>query len=193
MKNRYLILALSILFFSCSKDVLDRTIFIPDEDDCNLPAYTEWGYNTFGAEYERDYFLASQQIIPCKIVYHNDQVHFLLSGIIREDREMSLLFIFPAVQMRDYEDLIELHNIEIDLVRDSCVVKIIQNDVETILDIEAGKLYFKRAQLLSVDDMINRTILSGTFDLRFLKNGFPSTISDGRFDLGITKNVFSYY
>jgi hypothetical protein len=36
----------------------------------------------------------------------------------------------------------------------------------------------------------NRIILSGTFELRFLKNGHPESISKGRFDMGITDKNF---
>jgi hypothetical protein len=60
----------------------------------------------------------------------------------------------------------------------------------TTLNIVEGELHFKRAQLLSIDDQLNRVILSGTFDLRFLQSDFPTYISDGRFDVGITKNYF---
>jgi hypothetical protein len=51
-------------------------------------------------------------------------------------------------------------------------------------------LYFKRIQLLSIDDIENRIILSGTFGIKFLKNGLSETISDGRFDIGITDRDF---
>lgn len=193
MKKSYLILIISILLSSCSKDVLDRTVFIPDEENSSLPAYTEWGYNTFGAEYERGYFLASSYIIPCKIVYTNDQLQILLNGIFSGGKEMGMVFVFPAAEMRDYADLIQLHNTTIDLAATDCMVKIIQDGVETILDVTKGNFYFKRAQLLSVDEEVNRTILSGTFEVQFLQNGFPFTISDGRFDLGITDDVFVAY
>jgi len=197
MNRNYLFILLFVLFTACSKDVLDRTIFIPDEDDSNLPAYTEWGYNTFGAEYDRDYFLVSQKIVPCKIVYKSDSLQFLLSGIHIASNyyapnyktEMSLFFVFPVEKMRDYRDLLQLHKKEIDLATD-CIVKMTVNKQETILTISKGKLHFKRAQLLSVDDKENRVILSGTFDLIFLENGWPVSISDGRFDLGITEKVF---
>jgi hypothetical protein len=182
------------LISSCSKDVLDRTIFIPDQEDHNLPAYTEWGYNTFGAEYERDYFLVSNKIIPCKILYRDNYLQFTLFGVIRERKEMALTFIFPfTFTENDYKDLVQLHGVRIDLSKDDCTVKITQNDTDTILDIFEGELYFKRVQILSVDDKINRVILSGFFDLRFLQNDFPTSISNGRFDLGITKNVYYSY
>ena len=193
MKKLGLFLLIGTLLFSCSKDVLDRTIFIPDENDNRLPAYTEWGYNTFGAKYERDYFLASNEIVPCKILYRGNLLQFSLTGTIRDSKEMTLSFIFPAPQMTDYKDLLQLHNFEIDLSALDCTVKMVQDSNETILDVFEGKLYFKRNQLLSVDDQVNRVILSGIFELYYLKNDFPTSISNGRFDLGITKNLFYSY
>jgi hypothetical protein len=172
---------------------LDRTIFIPDEENYRLPAYSEWGYNSFGAEYERDYFLASRLLFPCKIMYQGGMLHFSLNGVIRNNAEMSLLFVFPWVQIGGFGDLVQLNNVEINLSSDDCAVIILQDNKETILNIIDGKLHFKRAQLLTVDDLKNRTILSGVFDLQFLQNSFPSTISNGRFDVGIDKKVFYTY
>ena len=191
MKKICFIVVIGALLSSCSKDVMDRTIFIPDDEDDTLPLYTEWGYNSFGAEYERDYFLVSNAISPCKIMYSDNQLQFSLSGKTRNDKkEMTLTFIFPSTPMYDYQDLVQLHNSKIDLAANDCTVKITQDNVETILDVLRGELYFKRTQLLSIDDKVNRVILSGTFDLQFLQNGFPSYISDGRFDVGITQKIF---
>jgi len=193
MKKNCLLILIIILFSSCSKEVLDRTIFIPDENNRNLPAYTEWGYNTFGAEYERDYFLVSNKIVPCKILYRENLLQFSLSGTIRDNQEMMLSFIFPSLQIDDYTDLLQLHDREIDLSADDCIVKILRNDKEIFLNVFEGKLHFKRAQLLSIDDQVNRVILSGVFDLTFMQNDFPAFIYNGRFDLGITKNLFYTY
>ena len=198
MKKTYFILLISLLLSACSKDVMDRTVFIPDEDDARLPAYTEWGYNSFGAEYERDYFLVSQHIIPCKITYNSNlhQLQFALIGTSyynNYNKEMSLLFIFPSTQINDFKDLMPLNNVAIDLSSNDCTVKIVIDGNETILSTVSGELYFKRAQLLRIDDQVNRVILSGIFDIRFLHNGLPSTISNGRFDMGITNNVFYSY
>jgi len=190
MKKNFLILIVGAMLFSCSQNQLDRTIFIPDENNRNLPEYSEWGYNSFGAEYERDYFLVSNQIVPCKILYGNDQMQFSLHGTIRHNQEMVLLFIFPSETMSSYADLLWLNNVEIDLAANDCSVKMLQYGIETTLDVLSGSLHFKRAQLLSIDDVINRVILSGVFEVNFLQNGFPTTISNGRFDMGITKNVF---
>ena len=193
MKKIYLILFIGILFGACSRDEMDRTIFIPDEKDNKLPAYTEWGYNSFGAEYERDYFLASNEIVPCKIMYKDNKLHFYLSGVIRDGKEMTLIFSFPLNKINEISDLLQLNNQKINLSNEDCTVSVFQYNNEIVLDVINGELYFKRAQLLNIDDEINRVILSGVFELRFLQNGFPSTISNGRFDLGITKNVFYSY
>ena len=191
MKKHILLFAIFyFLSFACSTSELDRTIFIPDEDNPKLPAYSEWGYNSFGAEFERDYFLASQHIVPCKIMCENNQLRFSLNGTIRINSEMTLEFIFPVSQMRDYTDLAQLNDVVIDLATDDCTVKIWQGENETVLEILNGKLHFKRTQILYVDDNINRVILSGIFDLRFLERGYPTTISYGRFDLGINDKVF---
>ena len=192
MKRLYLVVVIGVLLSSCSKEVMDRTIFIPDEIDRELPAYTEWGYNSFGAEYERDYFLVSNQIDPCKIVYNNYRLQFSLHGT-NHFGKMSLVFIFPSLEVRDFKDLMQLHDQKIDLSGGGCVVKILQDSIESVLDGVSGELYFKRAQLLSIDEKVNRVILSGTFELHFMKGDFPSYISNGRFDVGITKNVFYSY
>ena len=197
MKKICLILLTITLLVACSKDEMDRTIFIPDENDGNLPAYTEWGYNSFGAEYERTYFLATNSIVPCKIVYKNGELQFFLSGYIPDDyyyhRTTTLVFTFPVEPMSNYANLMQLNNVKIDLATAGCTVKMVQNDNETILDVVGGELYFKRTQLLKIDDAVNRVILSGTFELRFLKNGLPTSMSDGRFDLGINDKVFYAY
>ena len=197
MKKICLMLLTITLLVACSKDEMDRTIFIPDENDGNLPAYTEWGYNSFGAEYERTYFLATNNIVPCKIVYKDHQLQFFLDGRVTGNysgNRMTMAFIFPVEKpISNYADLMQLNNVKIDLATAGCTVKMVQNDNETILDVVGGELYFKRTQLLKIDDAVNRVILSGTFELRFLKNGLPTSMSDGRFDLGINDKVFYAY
>jgi len=189
------LISLVVLLFSCHKEPeMDRTIFVPDDDNAALPAYTEWGYNSFGADYERDYFLVSNAIIPCRITYKDGQLHFLLSGKThKEKKEMSLMFIFPWSEMRDFKDLVQLNDVKIDLSDSTCMVKMSKDSIEKVLNIVDGELHFKRTQLLSIDDQLNRVILSGTFDLRFLEGVFPTYISDGRFDVGITKNYFYWH
>jgi len=190
MKKIYLIVVIGALLASCDREVMDRTIFIPDEDDPTLPAYTEWGYNSFGAEYERDYFLVSNNIEPCKIVYSNNLLQFSLNGIIHSSKEkMTLKFVFPSTPIQDFRDLVQLSNKKINLSDSRCTINILQ-DSSNVFNEFRGELYFKRAQLLSIDDKENRVILSGTFELQFLQDGSPSYLSDGRFDVGITKKLF---
>ena len=194
MKKNIFIAIACITIFSCSREEsqLDRTIFIPDEMDSNLPAYTESGYNVFGAKYERTYFKANQNIVPCKIMYSNDSTRLLMQGLSGNypQQEMSLTFTFPSEHITNYNDLIIFHKKVVDL-SNGCVVKMITNSSEKTLDVISGDLNFKRAQRLSVDDVENRIILSGTFEFQLLGTAsFPEKFSNGRFDFGITKNEF---
>ena len=186
-----------ILSLSCHKDSqMDRTIFVPDEEDAALPAYTEWGYNSFGAIYDnRTYFLVSNNIAPCKILYKDELLRFTLSGVFRAQNreEVTLSISFPKENITHYSDLLTLNNKQINLADKDCVVQIIRGGNEQTLEVINGVLHFKRAQLLHIDDTPNRVLLSGFFELRFLENGFPTIISDGRFDVGINDNVFYAY
>ncbi|MDR0812008.1 MAG: hypothetical protein LBN23_07045 [Paludibacter sp.] len=198
MKKILIIIIACVAMISCSKESqLDRTIFIPDQDNSSLPAYTEWGYNNFGAEWERTYFLASQDIIPCKVMFRNDSLHLLLSGIYGKTyprQTMSLTFVFPSEKLAKYDDLLNLHKKTLNL-NNNCLVKMqINKAAEQTLNIVSGEFVFKRAQLLKVDDVENRVILSGTFDFQFLgASDFPESFSDGRFDFGITAKEFYSY
>jgi hypothetical protein len=199
-KQLFPIVSILLLVCACNESEMDRTIFIPDDNDKNLPAYTEWGYNSFGAKYERTYFLATNDIVPCKITYQNGMLNFYLSGYLVGNvashyynaEKMTLAFSFPSSPMNNYADLVSLNDTQIDLTDASCIVKIERNNVETALIPRIGHLTFKRAQLLSIDDEVNRVILSGTFDIQFLMNGRPENISDGRFDVGINKDFYNY-
>ena len=200
MKNYLYITALLLpLLYSCSgTDEMDRTIFIPDEDNTELPAYTEWGYNSFGAIYERSYFLVSNNTVPCKITYQSGMLNFYLIGKLRDNSysynyggiNMILTFSFPFSDIDDYTGLIELNDTVIDITNPLCKVSVeIGNNKEELTPLN-GNLIFKRAQLLKIDGKENRVILSGLFELQFLKDGRPEIISDGRFDVGINKDFF---
>jgi hypothetical protein len=200
MKKYSTILIICVLWLSsCTKDVLDRTIFIPDENDRNLPAYTEWGYNSFGAVYDlRGYFLVSQSIVPCRIIYKDGRMRFVLNGYLSgdyyaENKNMTLEFSFPTGTLSRYNDLLMLSDKQINLLSSDCTVKqTISNKTDTLKLIQ-GNLYFKRVRKLFIDDVPNRIIVSGTFDLLFLEGDFPISISNGRFDMCINDNVFYVY
>jgi hypothetical protein len=167
---------------------LDRTIFIPDEDNPELPAYTEWGYNSFGAFYERDKIGSTNDIVPCKIVYKDGRLDFSLIGRCQRNKT-ALTFSFPLSEVKAIDDLSILHNFKVNLT-ENCIVTLEEENSPTTFEVLSGQLHFKRFQLLRVDEKVNRIILSGIFDLKFLKNGRPESISDGRFDMGITDRDF---
>lgn len=210
MKKYILITVTAIILASCSQESqMDRTIFIPDEMDAQLPAYTEWGYNAFGAKLDRNYFLSSNSIAPCKVLYKDGTLQFSLSGLYNSQyaylnyTEMTLTFCFPLEQIREYSDLVILHNKNIELP--SSEIFVILNRVEyygqgnhettDTLNIVEGTLNFQRVQMLSIDDEPNRSILSGKFELRYLDGStdFPVYLSDGRFDMGVNDNNFYAY
>ena len=207
MKYNFCIIITAMMFFlslSCDREPqMDRTIFIPDEKEPSLPAYTEWGYNSFGAIYDnRTYFLVSNNIAPCKILYKDGFIRFSLSGVFKaqnapyygaEKEQITLSFSFPEENITQYSDLLSFNNKRLNLTDEDFVVKMIRGENERTLEVVNGVLHFKRAQLLYIDDVPNRVILSGVFELRFLENDFPTIISDGRFDVGINDNVFYAY
>jgi hypothetical protein len=188
-----------LVFCACRYgEELDRTIFIADEDDHNLPAYSEWGYNAFGAKYERSYFLSSNNITPCKAVYKEGILHFSLHGYLNlpevnansRQQQMSLTFSFPSSTKETYQDLQKLGETDIDL--SLCTVEIKRDNVAVEIENVSGHLIFKRTQLLRIDGVENRVILSGTFDMSFFNNNIPNKISNGRFDVGINDDFYSF-
>ncbi|MDR1120970.1 MAG: hypothetical protein LBM08_08635 [Dysgonamonadaceae bacterium] len=200
MKKYGCILAsLFLMLSACNENELDKTIFIPDSDDSNLPAYTEWGYNSFGAQYERLYFVATNAVVPCKITYRNGFLNFHLIGNAvgspgmgyYSAEDMMLTFTFPSSPMNDYKDLVALDNTVIDLTSEACILKMEKDGKGTTIVPLEGRLFFKRAQLLRIDGEENRVILSGYFDVKFLNsNNWPEAISNGRFDVGINKDFY---
>jgi len=184
--KKYSIIAIIMLLCSCESDEMEQTIFVPDSTDSSLPAYTEWGYNSFGALYERNYFLATNDIVPCKITYKNGIMTFTLSGRVKSSGNMTLYFSFPiSERMKDYSDLLVLHQKEIDLTNSTCEVRILNGSKTENITLLSANLFFKRAQLLRINDREDRVILSGTFDLSFLRNQLPEAMTKGRFDVGI--------
>jgi hypothetical protein len=212
MKKYILITAvIAAILSSCSKSEtqMDRTIFIPDQFDAQLPAYTEWGYNAFGAKIDRLYFLSSNSISPCKVLYKDGLLKFSLRGLFNSfsinspHTEMTLTFCFPLEQIKYYSDLVILNSkvIELSSPENTVILNKIeysgQGRYETIdmLTVVYGILNFRRAQMLNIDDEPNRAILSGTFDFRYLngEDEFPVHFSDGRFDMGINNDNFFVY
>jgi len=188
--KKYSLIVILLLICSCSivEDNFNKYIFIPDKEDPNLPAYTEFGYNTFGAKYGNSYFLSSSSS-SFGANYHNGILKLWLSGRQESNANtvsMSLTFSFPSSPVYAYQDLVSLNGMTIDLTGASCnLIMSSGYQNEDTLIVTSGHLNFKQARILRIDNIEDRTILSGTFDAQFLRNGQPEGISNGRFDLGI--------
>jgi hypothetical protein len=189
------------LIVACSDDDMERSIFVPDSNDYEMPAYSEMGYNTFGAKYERKYFLYSDDEVPCKITYNDGLIHFFLKGYYVSLRAysykaanlMTLSFSFPFKEIKTFRELIQLDNYSVNLQSDDCRVILSNEDTHsTAVTVLSGNLRFKRAQLLRIDEQEDRVILSGVFEIKFLNNELPEVISDGRFDVGMKQEFFNY-
>jgi hypothetical protein len=204
MKNNLigLTFGLAIILSSCSKEFeLDKSVFIPDKDYPDLPAYTEWGYNTFGALYERELFLYNDISMPVKVINTGGKTSFTFKGhkgqpgssYYNIDNSMSLNFDLYGFLPASYTNLAELNDTIIDLASPLCKVSLMIDTVEHQVVVLNGTLNFKRAQNLFVDKKQIEVILSGTFEIQALIENEPTSITAGRFDVGIGPDNFFKY
>lgn len=192
--NKLILLLLSVVVaISCTKqNELSDSVYISDSEYPELPAYTELGYNTFGANYDRTVFVYSQYEIPLKVTVENNKLAFIFQGVdgINSGSNLTLRFILPDSNVIRYQDLLVYNDTIIDLSGDDIVVEMITDGNIQVLDIIEGELNFKRSQKVFVDDVEKEIILSGYFNLKFLVNNIPSNMSNGRFDFGINNENF---
>ncbi|NCO55806.1 MAG: hypothetical protein COS14_03835 [Bacteroidetes bacterium CG02_land_8_20_14_3_00_31_25] len=194
MKIKYLFLIL-IIIISCKKDKnLRDSIFIEDVESPGLPIYSEWGYNTFGAYYDREVFISNDKKVPLKIIVTNDTMTFNFFGQLGNTsyNNMTMKFYFTNFLPVNYEDLLQLNDTIINLNNTN---KISINIYGSNVNVTLLNGYFKvdKAQLLFVDTKETEVILSGHFEFQALINNEPIAISDGRFDIGVNQsNFFSY-
>ncbi|MCX6335006.1 MAG: hypothetical protein NT092_12005 [Bacteroidia bacterium] len=200
----YFPIALLLVFVSCSKEAeLKKSVWISDEDYPDLPAYTEWGYNTFGAYFDMVPFISnSYYSAPAKMINTGGKTSFILKGsndshsyyyYNNNSYNMSLAFDFYGFDPKVYTDLIYLNDLTVDLTGATVKVRVITDSSEKDLDILNGSIFFKRAQNLLVDKKLVEVILSGTFEFQALINNEPVSVSEGRFDIGIGKDNFFKY
>ncbi len=201
--KKYAIIFLSILTMviaGCSKEnELKKSVYINDKEFTDLPAYSEWGYNTFGAYYDRIAFISNNDIVPGKVIVSNGNFTFELNGqkgtsyYSSNYTGMSLKFIISGVEPKQYTDLVSLNATTFDLTSTTCQVLVSTEATQDTAKILSGQLQFKRAQNLLVDKKSIEVILSGYFEFKALINNTPITVSNGRFDIGIgTDNFFVY-
>ena len=194
MKIKYLFLIL-IIIISCKKDKnLRDSIFIEDVESPGLPIYSEWGYNTFGAYYDREVFISNDKKVPLKIIVTNDTMTFNFFGQLGNTsyNNMTMKFYFTNFLPVNYEGLLQLNDTIINLNNTN---KISINIYGSNVNVTLLNGYFKvdKAQLLFVDTKETEVILSGHFEFQALINNEPIAISDGRFDIGVNQsNFFSY-
>ena len=202
MKNfwPFLILILSVVNASCTKDYeLRKSVFIPDSDNPNLPAYSEWGYNTFGAYYERNIFISNNYIVPAKIISTDTAMSFILSGQLGMEEmysdytEMTMTFVLPGLSPSSYADLTILNDSIVDLTNPDVQVQISTELNSDAVLIPEGQLNFNHVRILYVDEGQTEAILSGYFDFKAVINEIPVSVYDGRFDVGISNyNFFNF-
>ncbi|MDO9255958.1 MAG: hypothetical protein Q7U54_10635 [Bacteroidales bacterium] len=200
MKKLFLIFsALLLIFFACSKEnELKKSVFVYDEEFIDLPAYSEWGYNTFGAYYDRTPFVSNNTIVPAKVIVQNNEMSFVLAGPKQSENyysnsEMTMTFKMPGFAPADYTGLVKLNDTLIDLSKQEYQVLVSIDTSHYTATILSGELKFKRAQNLLVDKKQIEVILSGYFEFKALINNKPITVSDGRFDVGISSDNFYRY
>ena len=188
---------ITLITIGCSKENdLESSVFVYDTDYTELPAYSEWGYNTFGAYYDRQVFISNNKIVPVKTISSNGEFSFSLNGQINDanssyiKREMEMKFTIPGFSPQVYSDLIILNDSTFDLSSALCHLKISMDTTEISTQNLSGELYFKRAQKLYIDNKLIEVILSGYFNVKMMVNNKPITISQGRFDVGISDNNF---
>lgn len=203
MKKQLFIFSTAILiFWGCSKEnELKKSVFIYDTEFTDLPAYSEWGYNTFGAYYDRLAFVSTNTIVPAKVIVSEGSMSFVLSGQLQagnqyygsDSREMSITLKMPGFTPQQYNDLIVLNDTTLDLKNPEYQVQVSVDTMNYPASILSGELNFKRAQNLLVDKNQIEVILSGYFEFKAIINGKPITVSDGRFDVGISPDNFYIY
>ncbi len=191
--SKYSLLLLIIIMFGCAENELRQSIFIPDPADPSLPAYSEWGYNTFGAYYDREIIISTNFAVPVKAISESNVFSFEFYGehrkSLQDGNPITIRFTLPDFHPASYIDLANLHATTFDLTS-AAKVSIDNNQNVQVL---SGQLQFKRVQSLLVDRKPEQVILSGYFDFKIVIDDTPVSVSGGRFDVGIGPNDFYNY
>lgn len=192
MKRILYIVFLALTLMGCSRESdLRKSIFIPDPENPDLPAYTEWGYNTFGAYINNDLFLYADNEEPLMITATNSYVEFMFTGYRgeawHEGTKTKLYIQTSKILPTTAEDLASLNGKAVNLADPASAVYISYNGTKTKLTKLNGTIVFDRVQRIIIDKKYTQMILSGHFDLsgEIGVGGTSVRITDGRFDSGI--------
>ena len=197
MKKLAYSILMAVILCACSKESdLKKSIFIPDPDDSRLPAYSEWGYNTFGAYIGREVFTYNDNAIPFKVIAYNSITELQFNGEIYEefhsnDQKVSLIIKTKSILSKSAEDLSMLNGNTYPLSTSSTDVYLERNGVRTKLTVLQGSLTFQRVQKVFIDRKYTEMILSGYFEISAMQNGNAISITEGRFDVGV-KNGYNF-
>jgi hypothetical protein len=184
-------LLLSILIGGCVDDSdLHRTIFIRDKAHPDLPQYSEWGYNTFGAYINDEVFVSGDYFWdPATISTTETSMMLSFHGEKRskekDTTDMTLTFSLPRNSPVNGQYLLALNNTLLELDDPLVQVSIVSDAIDYPVVIQSGNLYFKRVQNLLVDNNPQEIILSGTFEFQGTMDGNPVSATLGRFDVGV--------
>lgn len=181
---------------ACSEDSdLEGVIWIDDAEYDGLPAYTELGYNSFGAYVNNRTFSSGKHYDESKMQFRSDEN--TLTFTLKSPEYYSyystfhtLSFTFPYKHITKYTELKSLNNKTIDLADTSVIVSATiytdENNYDNVtLNIEKGTLHFKHSQMLFVDEDMVEAIVSGTFEFdATASNSTAYEVRHGRFDMG---------
>lgn len=197
--NAFVFLIVCCGVWACSEETeLRKSIFFADPDFPELPKYSEWGYNTFGAYYDRQPFISNETEVPLKVVQTDGKTSFVFTGqkgvgYLEDSGSFSITITVAGSQAENYSDLIKFHNTTLQLADSALTVMVTGEVPADTVDILQGEFQFVRAQLLLVDQKQTEVILSGTFAFQALVDGQPVSVSDGRFDVAVQEyNFFRY-
>lgn len=183
-------------FVSCDEpEPFEETVWISSSYDWHLPEYTEWGYNTFGAQYERsNYFISRRSGEISTITWVNNYVVFKLIGYNHKNgNDMTLTIEFPYERIKDYVELVKLDDYVVDLADTAVKVRVdLEDRYSNILLTEVrGELHFKRVQNLFIDNELTHSIVSGMFKVDGYDDADdPFVLKSGRFDLTVNSRNF---
>ncbi|PIF02670.1 MAG: hypothetical protein CR965_00330 [Paludibacter sp.] len=208
----YIKITAIFLFFTllgCSSKedfYLDRNIFIEDPTSPDLPIYSEEGYNSFGAYINRFPFVSNLSSGIPQITIKKDTMFFSLKGIYkkstqkyyRQDVTLDFRFIdnFSQKKLDKYTDLMFFNNYMVNFNNTNTKITLKINEEKHQLKIVDGKMHFKKARKLFLDDEIMKVVLSGRFYFKAFMNNDDSdiiTIKSGRFDLGFGYDNYNHF
>lgn len=185
----------ALLLSSCMTEdsyTLSKPVFIQDTEYPGLPIYSEWGYNTFGVYIDGQAFTSTYSLLPLKVIVNSDTLHLIFKGEMGGSFE-SLKFSFVGYPLASFSDFKTLNKTTIDLKTANCIVTLANNNTSEVLRITEGKFQFLRVQDLYVDKVFTKTIISGRFNFKTFFGNEPTSISYGRFDIGVGEDNFFNY